>query len=330
MINKTTRNIATKLLELPAVALRSPTKKENLPLPYVHYPEHYGTFISFSEELNSQQYICSCSEQAVKNYFELEEVISEDKDTITGVPWQPPFPKYYVSQIKPGNKITEIFKFRSKICHRCNMCTPTLRWCHEMYGGNFKQYYGWYIKLTPLKIGFFSYKFLPEICPPEIIEKLILSKKLLSANSTFENDTERELAIRYYKEIEQLSENSTRKEFGFRKIGEGWVSETILYNLVCNLYPSTIIERHIRPTWLEKLELDVYVPEYKIAFEYQGQQHFYPINAWGGEDSFKKLQMRDERKRILCAELGIKLIEIDYTEPLTLSYLTQKIKMHSN
>ena len=95
------------------------------------------------------------------------------------------------------------------------------------------------------------------------------------------------------------------------------------------MYPSTTIERHIRPDWLEKLELDVYVQEYKIAFEYQGQQHFYPINAWGGEDSFKKLQMRDERKRILCSELGIKLIEIDYTEPLTLNYLTEKIKMHS-
>ncbi len=329
MTNKTTRNIAYEITDFPEVALRSPTKLESLPLPYVHYPEHYGTFISFSEKRDSEHYICSCSEQAVKNYFELSGSLSDDKQKITRIPWQPPFPKYYFDKIKPENCITDIFKFRPKLCHRCNMATPTMRWCHEMYGGNFKQYYGWYIQLAPLKIGFLNYEFLPDICPPEIAEKLTLSKKMLTDNPTFLSEEEKQLAIKCYKEIKKLPENSTRQEFGFRKIGDGWVSETILFNLVCNAYPLCTIERHIRPSWLEKLELDVYVPEHKIAFEYQGQQHLHPINAWGGDEAFEKLQMRDERKRQLCSQLGIILIEIDYTEPLTLDYLTNKIKMHS-
>lgn len=57
---------------------------------------------------------------------------------------------------------------------------------------------------------------------------------------------------------------------------------------------------------------------------------FIQSKAWGGENAFKNLQKRDERKRQLCLQLGIRLIEIDYTEPLTLEYLTEKIKNSAN
>jgi len=329
-MNKTTRNIAYNIIELPEVALRSPTQLESLPFPYVHYPNHYGTFISFSEKQNSEQYLCSCTKQAVINFFELTESLSDNKKEITKTPWQTPFSNSLTKRIKPKNLIDNIFKFRPKLCHRCNMATPTLRWCHEMYGGNFKQYYGWYIQLTSLKLGFNDFNFLSDICPSEIIEKIKYSKKLYSENPTFDSEEERKLAVKYYKELVKLPENTTRTEFGFRKIGEGWISETILFNLVSNAFPLCTINRNIRPDWLENLELDIFLPEKKIAFEYQGQQHFYPIKAWGGDKAFKKLQERDERKRQLCLQLGITLIEIDYTEPLTLNYLTDKIKKHSS
>lgn len=91
MKGKTTRNIASKIVELPEVALRSPTQLENLPFPYVHYPQHYGTFISFSEKRNSEQYLCLCAEQALTNYFELSGCLSNDKKKIIKIPWQPPF-----------------------------------------------------------------------------------------------------------------------------------------------------------------------------------------------------------------------------------------------
>ncbi|MCD0474038.1 hypothetical protein LPB87_06480 [Flavobacterium sp. EDS] len=326
--NKTTRNIANKIVELPEVALHSPTQLESLPLPYVHYPQHYGTFISFSEKQNSEQYICSCSEQALINYFILTDSLSDDKKEITDIPWKPPFPDDLTKKIKPKKRIDDIFKFLPKLCHRCNMATPTLRWCHEMYGGNFKQYYGWYIQLASLKLGFRNFTFISEICPSEIVEKLKLSKKIFIDNPTFDNEEERILAVKCYKELEKLPENETRTEFGFRKIGEGWVSETILFHLVSNAFPFCTIERNIRPYWLDNLELDIYLPSKNIAFEYQGQQHFYPIKAWGGDKAFERLRKRDARKKQLCAQLGIILIEIDYTEPLTLDYLKKKIQMH--
>jgi hypothetical protein len=41
----------------------------------------------------------------------------------------------------------------------------------------------------------------------------------------------------------------------------------------------------------------VYLPELKIALEYQGEQHFRPIPFFGGEAGFIETQKRDRRKR---------------------------------
>jgi hypothetical protein len=73
------------------------------------------------------------------------------------------------------------------------------------------------------------------------------------------------------------------------------------------------------------LELDVYLPELKLGIEYQGQQHFHAIDAWGGEEALEKLQERDLIKKELCLIHGVKLIEIDYTEPLTYDYIKSKV-----
>lgn len=54
--------------------------------------------------------------------------------------------------------------------------------------------------------------------------------------------------------------------------------------------------------------LDFYLPEYNIAIECQGVQHFEPREAFGGEENFKLTQERDLRKKQLCQENGVKLI----------------------
>jgi Double zinc ribbon len=116
-------------------------------------------------------------------------------------------------------------------------------------------------------------------------------------------------------------ENIVRQEFGIRNVGEGWVSETILYQIVKRIFIKEEVLRHDRPDWLEGLELDIFVPSLNLAFEYQGQQHFHPIRLWGGSQGLQDLQERDSRKAKLCASCGIDLIAIDYTEPLTEDYI---------
>lgn len=55
------------------------------------------------------------------------------------------------------------------------------------------------------------------------------------------------------------------------------------------------------------LELDVYIPELKIAIEYNGIVHYEPIY---GENKLNKVQNNDKQKMIRCYNSGIELIVI--------------------
>jgi hypothetical protein len=60
-------------------------------------------------------------------------------------------------------------------------------------------------------------------------------------------------------------------------------------------------------------QLDGYNDDLKVAFEYQGEQHYQP--AWYHKkhpESFRKLQEIDQKKRARCAELDIAYVEIPY------------------
>ena len=72
--------------------------------------------------------------------------------------------------------------------------------------------------------------------------------------------------------------------------------------------------RHSKPNWLGRQHLDIFIPEIKLAIEYMGEQHFIPISFFGGLESFKRRQYLDKRKKELCMENGIDLIEVSYYE----------------
>jgi hypothetical protein len=50
------------------------------------------------------------------------------------------------------------------------------------------------------------------------------------------------------------------------------------------------------------LELDIYFPAKNIAFEYQGEQHYYSVNIYSGD--IRKTKERDQKKREICENLG--------------------------
>ena len=70
------------------------------------------------------------------------------------------------------------------------------------------------------------------------------------------------------------------------------------------------------PKWLygktSPQSLDIYLPDYKIAIEYHGRQHFYPNTQFGGEEQFIITQERDKRKYEKCIENGVKLFYISF------------------
>jgi len=62
-----------------------------------------------------------------------------------------------------------------------------------------------------------------------------------------------------------------------------------------------------------KMELDIFIPTLRIAFEYNGEQHYLPREQYGGKKELKNIQARDREKRIKCKEKKIRLIVIKYT-----------------
>ena len=70
---------------------------------------------------------------------------------------------------------------------------------------------------------------------------------------------------------------------------------------------------------VEKLKFDAFDLDRCVAYEYQGLQHYKPVNFGGVEDDVAKTnleltQARDNSKREYCKEHGIPLIEIPYWE----------------
>lgn len=61
------------------------------------------------------------------------------------------------------------------------------------------------------------------------------------------------------------------------------------------------------------LPFDFYLYEYNTIIEYDGEQHFRPIEYFGGEVGFKKQQHNDSIKNNYCLEHNINLIRFPYT-----------------
>jgi hypothetical protein len=100
-----------------------------------------------------------------------------------------------------------------------------------------------------------------------------------------------------------------------REIGSSlWIAENQLYQILRRLLKGIEVVQHARPTWLDPQHLDVYAPQAGIAIEYMGQQHFAPLQFFGGEAAFQLLIERDRKKAELCKKHGVELIRIRFDE----------------
>lgn len=60
------------------------------------------------------------------------------------------------------------------------------------------------------------------------------------------------------------------------------------------------------------LSYDFYIPKHKLLIEYQGEQHYAPVEYFGGEEAFKIQKDIDEVKKLYAEEIGIGLLEIPF------------------
>lgn len=60
------------------------------------------------------------------------------------------------------------------------------------------------------------------------------------------------------------------------------------------------------------MSYDFHITGTKILIEYQGIQHYKPVDAFGGKEQYEKQKEHDRRKREYAKKNGYRLIEISY------------------
>ena len=63
----------------------------------------------------------------------------------------------------------------------------------------------------------------------------------------------------------------------------------------------------------KKLRFDFFLPNYNTCIEYQGIQHYTPVDHFGGAATFNKRKEYDQLKVSYCKEKKLRLITIPYT-----------------
>jgi hypothetical protein len=116
-----------------------------------------------------------------------------------------------------------------------------------------------------------------------------------------------------------------RAENGLPQKGEGWVTQAHLARCVALTLPSQEVIREASPPWLAPQRLDVFVPTLSLAIEYQGEQHFYPLDHLGGEQGLADREAMDERRREACRAAGVTLIEWRYDEAVSVEAVRARL-----
>lgn len=108
------------------------------------------------------------------------------------------------------------------------------------------------------------------------------------------------------------AEDLFREQLGINPIEEGAPRrETELFAKLISDFPGEKIVMHGRPDWLHNQHIDIYFEEYSFGIEYQGLQHYKPIEYFGGEEGFISAQKRDQNKIELCKEHNCPLLFVD-------------------
>jgi hypothetical protein len=127
-------------------------------------------------------------------------------------------------------------------------------------------------------------------------------------------------------------------EWDLNKLYKVGKNQAQLFNIVKKLFPNDEIKSNFRGHKKLRfegsrmpMELDIWVSSKKLAFEYQGEQHFEAFHrgiTQGSSSprySLKSQQKRDQEKRKACKDNEICLVEIDYKWERTEEFVAQKI-----
>ena len=213
-------------------------------------------------------------------------------------------------------------KYECLICHKLFRCS-----CEKEIIGNKKESANWLKGICPKCRGFEDTSFITE--GKLMYGSTFYAKHWREINfETIRLKKKKEVSKEELKELRKEAENNIREKYDIPLIGEKWVSETELYRTVNEALEDYEVVHHGNPDWLGRMHLDVYIPELKVAFEYQGKQHEKPVDFFGGRETFKKQKKRDEKKRKLCKKHEVKLFYIQSGENFSKKSIHNLVKDH--
>ena len=138
----------------------------------------------------------------------------------------------------------------------------------------------------------------------------------------------------YNIQIDILKEAEINIEKSFERyvydiIDYKWKSEELMLECVEKVFKKNTVIHQYRPYFLRsskgQLSYDVFVCGKNIAFEYQGKQHFEPVDFFGGEKHFQEQVARDKLKKRLSDENGVTLIYVNYNEDVSVELIKEKV-----
>lgn len=136
----------------------------------------------------------------------------------------------------------------------------------------------------------------------------------------------RNVVNEYYKKVKtniRNLENQVRKNSGYKEVGSIY-NEMLIFKFFTDNFNSYDIAYQYSPQWLGRQRFDVYIKSLNIAIEYNGKQHYQPIEFFGGDKGFENLVRLDLLKRKKCLENDCILFEIKYDEDINHSLLDIK------
>ena len=99
-----------------------------------------------------------------------------------------------------------------------------------------------------------------------------------------------------------------------------FVSEKHLYDIIRVRYPNAVSNRYhpaSDPRQAAGLRIaahSIYIPSKKTAIEYQGEQHYRPVDIFGGRKQYRRQRKLDKKKKRLCRRHKIRLLYFSYRQ----------------
>ena len=81
---------------------------------------------------------------------------------------------------------------------------------------------------------------------------------------------------------------------------------------------------------IHELPFDFYIPSLRMIIEFDGKQHYEPMDFFGGEKAFERLKLNDKIKNDYCEDNYINLIRIKYTNIENIENILKKYILKTN